>query len=123
VSSFDHGLLLQSKKPPGGLVARMARQGIAGVVLELLQYLSWREGSLAAPAIDEGLFAQLPAILGVYERGGRRDQGLLFQDGIDEQRGGEGVRYAELRFVGGAWMLLALDRLAYCVHHCGGHHH
>jgi hypothetical protein len=71
VSSSDHGLLVQSKKPPGGLVARMARQGIiAGVVLELLQYLSWREGSLGAPAIGEDLFAQLPAILGVS--GGRR---------------------------------------------------
>jgi hypothetical protein len=71
VSSFDHGLLLQSKKPPGGLVARMARQGIAGVVLELLQYLSWREGTLGAPAIGEDLFAQLPAVFGVYERVGR----------------------------------------------------
>jgi hypothetical protein len=45
--------------------------GIAGVVLELLQHLSWRVGSLGAPEIDEDLFAQLPAILGVSERGGR----------------------------------------------------
>ena len=68
VSSFDHGLLLQSKKLRGELVARVARQGIAGPGTSA--YLSWREGSLGAPAIDEGLFAQLPAILGVYERGG-----------------------------------------------------
>jgi hypothetical protein len=45
--------------------------GIAGVVLELLQHLSWRVGSLGAPEIDEDLFAQLPAILGVSERGGQ----------------------------------------------------
>jgi hypothetical protein len=70
VSSFDYGLLLQSKKLPSGLVVRIAWQGIAGVVLELLQYLSWRVGSLGAPEIDEDLFAQLPAILGVSERGG-----------------------------------------------------
>jgi hypothetical protein len=71
VSSFDYGLLLRSKKLPSGLVVRIAWQGIAGVVLELLQHLSWRVGSLGAPEIDEDLFAQLPAILGVSERGGQ----------------------------------------------------
>jgi hypothetical protein len=34
---LDYGLLLQSKKVCGELIARIARQGIAGVVLELLK--------------------------------------------------------------------------------------
>jgi hypothetical protein len=71
VSSFDYGLLLQSKKLRGELVVRIARQGIAGVLLELPQDSARQEESVGAPAIDENLFAQLPAILGAHERSGR----------------------------------------------------
>jgi hypothetical protein len=59
VSSFDYGLLLRFKKLPGGLGRAHRAAGHRRRVLEFLQYLSWREGSLGAPAIDEDLFAQL----------------------------------------------------------------